>query len=242
MVSFGINRSALCTVDIVLDEEKRRDLNKKLYEHLRIYERLDIMDMFEILTEVEPKCNPYNHYILEKVKDWNGDVTIDVFNMMLNRLNIFTVEESKEYCRKICLVGCRLVGERLGLEPSKGRVDLHHELSRHRLSTKSYYINDKYEYHYRGDRSFNSFVFSITLSAKTDDEKRYAEEILCRYVTGKLSDMGFKGFSISMKMFEWKEGESVDIELPSCIRFTDKFLSKLDSSKRHYIKLIGNAM
>ncbi len=244
MVSFDIDKSSLYpNIGVSLSEEQKTSLTKRLYEHLRIYERLDIMSVYDIIIKIDPKCNPYNHYILDRVKEWNGDVTIDVYNMMVSRLKILTFEESKECCRKICIVGCRLAGALLGLEPSKGRVDLHHELSRHRLSTKSYDINNKYDHYYRGDRSFSSFAFSITESAKSNEEKEYAERILCRYVTNKLANIGFKGFVTGMNMFEWeKQGISYDIELPSCIRFTDKFLNSLEIAKKEYIRMMGIMM
>nr|QBK92921.1 MAG: uncharacterized protein LCPAC403_00550 [Pithovirus LCPAC403] len=199
------------------------------------------MSALEILTEIHPNCNPYCGYILERVKIWYGDVTFAVFDMMLSRVNTLTVSEAKECCRKICLSNCKQAGVLLGLEPPSGKVDLRHELSRHRLSSKLHCINEKYSYYYKEDRSFEAFSFSIVLSAKTKDEKRYAEDILGKYVGKKLCNIGFRGFIITGSIFVWEKSswENEFIELPSCIRFENGFIDKLNTMKKKYIAVLG---
>ena len=211
----------------------------RLYNHLKLHRCLDALTVLNIFSDIDPHV--YSHYMFKKVKEWYGDITFEVHDMMTSRLKIMETVEIKEYCKKICTVGCKSSGERLGLDPFYGDVSTKYELSRHKLSSKSYCINSRYTKYYQGDRSFNSFAFAVALSAKTPEERIYAEGVLCKYVILDLESKGFRGVKIIKSIFEWESDyDQCDIELPSCVRFSDEFISNLEEAKDRYISLLGD--
>ena len=230
----------------------------RLFEYLEKHRYLPLFESLKILEAIQDDIDvdPYKNTMFDTIKNWYGYIEQDVFDTITDRLYSLDTGVAKSYCK----IGahnqenCQSAATLLGLKTPESHVDIKYELARHKLSTSCCKLNSKFSSLYFNNRSFYSFAFSAVNSAETDEEKQYAELLLCKYVKNSLRELGFPFVSLNTDIFIWSQDidtnnsfidsdDSISvndsnkylIELPSCIRFVDAWHDELKSAIDTYI-------